>query len=127
MRGQTFDPFASLAYAARLMAAHLEHRDGVYHEALADYNTGANATGSFRAEGSRYADRILEGMDMASAQALETLRRDRDRNHDRKLAALHHLGEVIQVINRLGAARVPAADWTAAKTAEQFYHDPEAG
>ena len=127
MRGRTFDPFAALDYAARLMAAHLDHRGGDYREALADYNTGRGSDGAFRAQGYRYADTILEGLDMTRTAEIEALRRDRDANHNRKLAALHHLGEVIQVINRLGEARVPAADWAAAKTAEQFYHDPDAG
>ena len=92
MRGRTFDPFAALDYAARLKAAHLDHRGGDYREALADYNTGRNSTGDFRAQGYRYADTILEGLDMASTAELEALRRDRDANHTRKLAALGHLG-----------------------------------
>ena len=41
MRGRTFDPFASLEYAANLMASHIDYRaGGNYREALADYNTG---------------------------------------------------------------------------------------
>ena len=127
MRGRTFDPFASLDYAARLMAAHLDHRDGDYREALADYNTGRNSDGAFRAEGYRYADTILEGLDMAGTAELEALRRDRDANHRRKLAALGHLGEVIQAARRVGEAAFRPPDWRRVMTAERFYHDPEAG
>ena len=92
MRGRTFDPFASLDYAARLMAAHVERRGGDYREALADYNTGGSSRGSFRDQGYRYADVILEGQNMASTAELEALRADRDANHKEKMGALHHLG-----------------------------------
>ena len=126
MRGRTFDPFAALDYAARLMAAHLDHRGGDYREALADYNTGRNSTGDFRAQGYRYADTILEGLDMASTAELEALRRDRDANHTRKLAALGHLGEVIQAVRRAGEAAFRPEDWRRVMTAERFYHDPMA-
>ena len=59
MQGRTFDPLASLEYAARLMASLVRSRNGDYCEALADYNTGANSTGAFRGQGYRYADTIL--------------------------------------------------------------------
>lgn len=127
MRGRTFDPFAALDYAARLMAAHLDHRGGDYREALADYNTGRRSDGAFRAQGYRYADTILEGLDMARMTEIEALRRDRDANHNRKLAALGHLGEVIQAVRRAGEAAFRPEDWRRVMTAEQFYHDPEAG
>ena len=76
MRGKTFDPFASLEYAANLMAAHIEYRDGDYREALADYNVGRNSEGDFRLEGlERYADIILGDKEtpvvMASTNELE--------------------------------------------------------
>ena len=51
MRGRTFDPFAALDYAARLMAAHLDHRSGDYREALADYNTGRGSSGALPCAG----------------------------------------------------------------------------
>jgi len=127
MRGRTFDPFASLEYAARLMAAHLDHRSGDYREALADYNTGRNSDGAFRAQGYRYADTILKGLDMARTTEIEALRRDRDANHNRKLAALGHLGEVIQAARRAGEGVFRPEDWRQVMTAERFYHDPEAG
>ena len=126
MRGRTFDPFASLDYAARLMASHLDHRDGDYREALADYDTDRGSEGPFRDRGYRYADTILEGLDMASTAELEALRRDRDANHNRKLAALGHLGEVIQAARRAGAAAFRPRDWRRVMTAERFYHDPMA-
>jgi soluble lytic murein transglycosylase-like protein len=126
MRGRTFDPFAALDYAARLMAAHLDHRNGDYREALADYNTGRESSGAFRAQGTRYADTILEGLDMARTAELEALRRDRDANHNRKLAALGHLGEVIQAARRAGETAFRPQDWRLVMTAERFYHDPMA-
>lgn len=126
MRGKTFDPFASLEYAARLMAAHLDHRGGNYREALADYNTGRNSGGGFRAQGYRYADHVLEGVDMASTQELEALRKDRDANHTRKMAALGQLGTVIQAARRAGEDAFRPEDWQRVMTAERFYHDPEA-
>ena len=86
MRGRTFDPFASLEYAANLMASHIEYRGGDYREALADYNTGRASRGKFRDEGYRYANWILEGLDMATSRELDALRADRDRNHNRKMA-----------------------------------------
>ena len=127
MRGRTFDPFAALDYAARLMAAHLDHRNGDYREALADYNTGRGSDGAFRAQGTRYADTILEGLDMARTAEIEALRRDRDANHSRKLAALAHLGEVIQAVRGPVKPRSDPEDWRRVMTAERFYHDPEAG
>ena len=126
MRGRTFDPFAALDYAARLMAAHLEHRGGDYREALADYNTGRRSHGALRAEGYRYADTILEGLDMARTAEIEALRRDRDANHNRKLAALGYLGEVIQAARRAGEGAFRPLDWQLVMTAERFYHDPMA-
>ncbi len=126
MRGRTFDPFASLEYAANLMASHIAHRGGDYREALADYNTGRASRGKFRAEGYRYADWILKGLDMATSRELDELRADRDRNHDRKLAALHHVGELVQAARRTGEEAFRPPDWEAVLTAERFYHDPEA-
>lgn len=126
MRGRTFDPFAALDYAARLMAAHLDHRAGDYREALADYHTGRGSVGAFRGQGYRYADTVLEGMDMARTAELEALRRDRDDNHSRKLAALGHLGEVIQAARRVGEDAFHPEDWRRVMTAERFYHDPVA-
>ena len=126
MRGRTFDPFASLDFAARLMAAHLDHRNGDYREALADYYTGRGSNGAFRAEGYRYAYTILKGLDMARMAEIEALRQDRDANHSRKLAALGHLGEVIQAARRAGEAAFSPADWRRVMTAERFYHDPMA-
>ena len=79
MRGRTFDPFASLEYAANLMASHIDYRGGDYREALADYNTGRASRGKFRDEGYRYANWILEGLDMATSLELDDLRADRDR------------------------------------------------
>ena len=64
MRGRTRDPYASLRYAANLMADHLRRRDGNYTEALADYNTGPYSSGDFREEGYAYARRILSGRDL---------------------------------------------------------------
>lgn len=126
MRGRTFDPFAALDYAARLMAAHLDHRGGDYREALADYYTGRGSDGAFRAQGYHYADTILKGLDMARTAELEALRRDRDANHSRKLAALAHLGEVIQAARRAGEAAFRQEDWRRVMAAERFYHDPMA-
>ena len=126
MRGRTFDPFASLDYAARLMAAHVERRGGDYREALADYNTGASSRGSFRDQGYRYADVILEGQNMASTAEMEALRADRDANHKKKMRALHHLGEVIQAVRRAGEQAFRPDDWDAVMVAERFYHDPRA-
>ncbi len=125
MRGRTFDPFASLEYAANLMASHIAHRGGDYREALADYNTGRASRGKFRAEGYRYADWILKGLDMATSRELDDLRADRDRNHDRKMAALHQIGELVQAARRAGEAAFRPPDWQAVLTAERFYHDPE--
>ncbi len=124
MRGRTFDPFASLAYAADLMAAHLDHRGGNYREALADYNTGRNSHGAFRAQGYRYADAILKGASMASTSELEALRADRDANHKEKMGALTQLGLVIEAANRAGAQAFHGGDWRAVKEAERFFHDP---
>ena len=126
MRGRTFDPFASLEYAANLMASHIAHRGGDYREALADYNTGRASRGKFRDEGYRYADWILKGLDMATSRELDDLRADRDRNHDRKLAALHHVGELVQAARRAGEEVFRPPDWEAVVAAERFYHDPEA-
>ena len=126
MRGRTFDPFAALDHAARLMAAHLDHRGGDYREALADYGTGRAAAGAIREQGYRYADSVLEGLDMANTAELEALRRDRDANHSRKMAALGQLGEVIQAARRTGERAFRPEDWQRIMTAERFYHDPMA-
>ena len=130
MRGKTFDPFASLEYAANLMAAHIEYRNGDYREALADYNVGRNSEGDFRLEGlERYADIILKGKEspvaMASTNELELLRQDRDRNHAQKLGALHHLGRTIEILNRMDPSVFHSEDDRAMHTeAQQYYHDP---
>ena len=126
MEGRCFDPFASLEYAARLMASHLVYRDGDYREALADYNTGRGSTGAFRAEGHHYADVILKGLDMASAQELAAITADRDRNHRDKMGALTELGEVVQACNRAGEAAFSKSDWDAVKQAERYYNEPKA-
>ena len=126
MRGRTFDPFASFEYAANLMASHIEYRAGDYREALADYNTGRASRGKFRAEGYRYADWILKGLEMATSRELDDLRADRDRNHNRKMTALHHVGELVQAARRAGERAFRPPDWQAVMTAERFYHDPDA-
>ena len=126
MRGRTFDPFASLEYAANLMASHIEYRGGDYREALADYNTGRASRGKFRDEGYRYANWMLEGLDMATSRELDDLRADRDRNHARKMTALHHVGELVQAARRAGERAFRPPDWQAVMTAERFYHDPDA-
>ena len=107
------------------MASHLVYRDGDYREALADYNTGRGSTGSFRAQGYHYADVILKGLNMASAQELASITADRDRNHREKMGALTELGDVIQACNRAGEQAFSDADWNAVKQAEKFYHDPK--
>ena len=126
MRGRTFDPFAALDHAARLMAAHLDHRGSDYREALADYGTGRAAAGAIREQGYRYADKVLEGLDMANTAELEALRRDREANHSRKMAALGQLGEVIQAARRTGERAFRPEDWQRIMAAERFYHDPMA-
>ena len=123
MRGRTFDPFASLEYAANLMASHIDYRGGDYREALADYNTGRASRGKFRDEGYRYANWILEGLDMATSRELDDLRADRDRNHARKMTALHHVGELVQAARRAGERAFRPPDWQAVMTAERFYHE----
>jgi hypothetical protein len=127
MRGKTFDPFASLDYAANLMAAHIAFRDGDYREALADYNTGRNSSGDFRNEGYHYAEIILRGKDvMATTSELELLRADRDRNHAQKLGALHHLGITIELLNRIDpSAFASDEDRAAHDDAQKYYHDPK--
>ena len=127
MRGKTFDPFASLDYAANLMAAHIAFRDGDYREALADYNTGRNSSGDFRNEGYHYAEIILRGKDvMATTSELELLRADRDRNHAQKLGALHHLGVTIELLNRIDpSAFASDEDRAAHDDAQKYYHDPK--
>ena len=101
-------------------------RRGNYREALADYNTGRASRGKFRDEGYRYADWILEGLDMATSRELDDLRADRDRNHARKMTALHHVGELVQAARRAGEQAFRPPDWRAVMTAERFYHDPDA-
>jgi hypothetical protein len=131
MRGKTFDPFASLEYAANLMAAHIEYRDGDYREALADYNVGRNSEGEFRLEGlERYADIILGDKEtpvaMASTNELELLRQDRDRNHSQKLGALHHLGKTIEILNRMESSVFANDDDRELHAeAQRYYHDPQ--
>ena len=108
------------------MASHIDYRGGDYREALADYNTGRASRGKFRDEGYRYADWILEGLDMATSRELDDLRADRDRNHARKMTALHHVGELVQAARRAGEQAFRPPDWRAVMTAERFYHDPDA-
>ena len=129
LRGRTFDPFASMEYAANLMASHLEYRDGDYREALADYNVGRNSEGDFRLEGlERYADIILgdkEPAAMASTNELELLRKDRDKNHSQKLGALHHLGKTIEILNRMDPSVFHSDDDRELHAeAQRYYHDP---
>jgi hypothetical protein len=124
MRGRTFDPFASLAYAARLMAAHIEFRNSDYVESLIDYNVGRGASAAARERARlHYAAPILEGLDMASTDEIEAVRAESDRRQARMLGALHQLGEVIQVANRVGEQAAGAEDWATVKEAERFYHD----
>ena len=129
MRGKTFDPFASLEYAANLMVAHIEHRGGDYREALADYNTGRQSKGDFRAEGYRYADNITGGRTstaVANSNELELIRRDRDRNHQQKIGALHHLGRTIELLNRMDPDDFHSdEDRELHAEAQRFYHDPQ--
>ena len=73
MEGKTFDPYMSLEYAANLMSSHLAYREGDYREALADYNTGRNSSGSFRDQGYSYADRILEASGQRQPTELELI------------------------------------------------------
>ena len=63
---------------------------------------------------------------MARTAEIEALRRDRDANHNRKLAALGYLGEVIQAARRAGETAFRPEDWRRVMTAERFYHDPMA-
>ena len=126
MEGKTFDPYASLEYAAHLMASHLAYRDGDYREALADYNTGRNSSGSFRAQGYSYADKILEASGVRRPSEIELLREDSARNHALKLGALHHLGQTVQVLNRIPQEHFHNDDDRRIhKDAEVYYHAPE--
>ena len=126
MEGKTFDPYASLEYAAHLMASHLAYRNGDYREALADYNTGRGSTGNFREEGYSYADKILESAGYAEPSEIELLREDSARNHAIKLAALHHLGQTVQVLNRIPQEHFHSDDDRLIhKDAEVYYHAPE--
>ncbi|MCY3914090.1 MAG: hypothetical protein OXG43_12735 [Chloroflexi bacterium] len=92
------------------MAAHLDHWDSGYREALADYNTGCGSDYAFRALGHRCADTIPKGLDMARTTELAALRQNCNANHSRKLAALGHLGEVIQAVQRAGEAAFRTED-----------------
>ena len=126
MEGKTFDPYASLEYAAHLMASHIAYRGGDVREALADYNTGRNSSGSFRAQGYAYADKILEAAGVRQSSEVELLREDSARNHALKLAALHHLGQTVQVLNRIPQEHFYSDDDRLIhKDAEVFYHTPE--
>ena len=60
MAGRTFDPEASLVYAADLMRSHIDHRGGDLVEALADYCAGRWSAGNSRKEGYSYAKRIIQ-------------------------------------------------------------------
>ena len=126
MEGKTFDPYASLEYAAHLMASHLAYRDGSYREALADYNTGRGSTGHFREEGYSYAAKILESAGYAEPSEIELLREDSARNHALKLGALHHLGQTVEVLNRIPKEQFHSDDDRLIhKDAEVYYHAPE--
>ena len=126
MRGRTLDPFASLEYAANLMASHIDHRGGDYREALADYNTGAGLARNVPGRGIplRRLDSERTGHGRTSRE-LDDLRADRDRNHNRKMAALHYVGELVQAARRAGQPAFRPEDWRAVMTAERFFHDPE--
>ena len=63
---------------------------------------------------------------MATSRELDDLRADRDRNHARKMTALHHVGELVQAARRAGEQAFRPPDWRAVMTAERFYHDPDA-
>ena len=139
MEGRTMDPFASLDYAAALMASHLERRGGNYREALADYNAGPNSdelTHPPRSDGYRYADAILKGVDVGG-EVEEMLRAELKRVNARKDSALHQVGELVGVVRRShhrddqDATRnydrpISDDDWGHAMAAETFFHDPEA-
>ena len=127
MEGKTFDPYASLKYAAHLMASHLAYRGGDYRHALADYNTGRGSTGSFREEGLvQYADIILAASGRRSKTEVELLREDAARNHALKLGALHHLGQTVQGLNRIPQEHFHNDDDRRIhKDAEVYYHAPE--
>jgi hypothetical protein len=126
MEGKTFDPYESLRYAAHLMASHLEYRNGNYREALADYNTGRGSTGNFREEGYSYADKILDSAGYDKPSEIELLREDSARNHALKLGALHHLGQTVEVLNRIPPEEFYSEDDRIAhKEAEVYYHAPE--
>ena len=127
MEGKTFDPYLSLEYAANLMSSHLAYREGNMREALADYNTGRGSTGSFRDEGYSYADKILEASGQRPMTEIELLREDSARNHPLKLGALHHLGQTIEVLNRMSPDAFHSdEDRKIHKDAEVYYHNPDA-
>ena len=126
MEGKTFDPYMSLEYAANLMSSHLAYRAGDYREALADYNTGRNSSGSFRDQGYSYADRILEASGQRQPTELELLRTDAARNHRLKIGALYHLGNTVEILNRIPQREFYSEDDKIAhKEAEVYYHNPE--
>ena len=126
MEGKTFDPYMSLEYAANLMSSHLDYREGDYREALADYNTGRNSSGSFRDQGYSYADRILKSSGGHQPTELELLRTDAARNHKLKLGALYHLGNTVEVLNRIPQKEFYSEeDQITHKEAEVYYHNPE--
>jgi hypothetical protein len=126
MEGKTFDPYLSLEYAANLMSSHLAYRDGTMREALADYNTGRGSTGNFREEGYSYADKILEASGQRPMTEIELLREDSARNHALKLGALHHLGQTIEVLNRMPPEAFHSdEDRKIHKDAEVYYHNPD--
>ena len=126
MRGRTFDPFASLEYAANLMASHIADRGGDYREALADYNTGRASRGTFRAEGYRYADWILERTghgDKPRTGRLTSRPRPQSQPQAGGIAPRRE-----NWCRRRGGRENVAfrpEDWRAVVTAERFYHDPE--
>ena len=64
MRGQTFDPFASLQFAATLTAQGLDRHAGDLAEALADVRVGALTAAPARAIGRQFARDVLAGRDV---------------------------------------------------------------
>ena len=51
MRGRTFDPFASLEYAANLMASHIDHRGGDYRGGAGGLQPGLGFAGEVPGRG----------------------------------------------------------------------------
>ena len=60
--GRAFDPFASIIFAARVLAGFLRARSGRYRSALSDWAVGPDAVGGELADGLAYADSILRAV-----------------------------------------------------------------